>query len=102
MKAEKYGLYHALLAGFPMPDILQVFFSSYPIPKSVHYDTNKALDTAILFANFSWHLMVESYLQNDFEAARDYLEIVKAGNRLSKLELLKWDARFASVKIRGK
>lgn len=99
MSAEKYGIYNALLSNFELPEVLSSFLSDYPIPDSVNYKPPSDLDREELLANFSWHLMVEAYKKREMEKCRTYFDIVKDSSRLSKTELLKWQARLASAKI---
>jgi len=99
MSAEKYGIYHALLSNFELPEVLTSFLSDYPIPDSVNYELPTDLNQKDLLANFSWHLMVEAYQKREIEECRAYFDIVKNSSRLSKTELLKWQARLASAKI---
>ncbi len=99
MSTEKYGIYHALLSDFELPEVLTSFLSDYPIPDSVNYEIPAGFNQKELLANFSWHLMVEAYAKREIEKCRAYFEIVKNSSRLSKTELLKWQARLASAKI---
>lgn len=99
MRAEKYGIYHALLSNFELPQSLNQFLSDFPIPESVNYKLPIGLDQEELLANFTWHLMVEAYQKREMEKCRAYFDVVKNSSRLSKPELLKWQARLASAKI---
>lgn len=99
MEAEKYGIYHALLSNFGLPEVLSDFLFNYPTPDSVNYKLPTGLDREELLANFSWHLMIEAYQKREIEKCRAYFEVVKNSSRLSKTELLKWQARLASAKI---
>lgn len=99
MKAEKYGVYHALLSNFELPKVLSEFLSDYPIPDSVSYDLSKCLNQEELLANFSWHLMLDAYQNQETEKCQKYFNFVKNSSRLTKTELLKWQARLASAKI---
>jgi glycosyltransferase involved in cell wall biosynthesis len=99
MKVEKYGIYNTLLSNFELPEILNSFLSDYPIPDWVNYEIPAGFNQKELLANFSWHLMVEAYQKRELEECRAYFEVVKNSSRLSKTELLKWQARLASAKI---
>lgn len=99
MKAEKYGIYHALLSNFELPQALNQFLSDFPIPESVDYELPSNLNRDELLAHFAWHLMVDTYQKREMEKSRAYFDVVKNSSRLSKTELLKWQARIASAKI---
>jgi len=99
MKAEKHGLYHALLSRFPLAEALKQFFKEYLIPYSVQYEPKIALDGKILTSNFAWHLMIEAYNQSDLKDCKALFEVVKVGNRLTESEKLMWKARLLSGEI---
>ena len=99
MSAEKYGIYHALLAPFNLTKILKAFFEGYPIPNSVSYPETKGLNPDVLFSNFAWHLMVRAYESSQTDLARSYFQIVQVGNRLSETEKWMWKARLAKSKL---
>lgn len=96
VKAEKYGIYHALLDGPELPEVLRKFFAAYPIPDSVKYELPRNLNRNELLANFAWHLMVDSFGKKEMLKCRAYFEVVKSSSRLSKMEQLEWKARIAS------
>lgn len=99
MKAEKYGIYRALLSNFELAKALTEFFSDFPIPDTVEYKLPTGLNQDELLGNFSWHLMVDAYQKREIEKCQAFFGVVKNSSRLSKTELLKWQVRLASAKI---
>lgn len=99
MRAEKYGIYHALLSNFELPNVLKDFFAEFPIPETVYYKIPRNLNREELLANFSWHLLLDAYHHREIEKCRAYFNFVKNSPRLSQTELLKWKARLTSAKI---
>lgn len=97
MEAEKYGTYRALLRDLELPEILQNFFAKFPTTDTIEYVLPRDLNKNELLSNFAWHLMVEAYENNKMEQCRAYLEVVKKGSRLSKIEKLEWKARIVSA-----
>ncbi|HAP68170.1 MAG TPA: hypothetical protein DCR04_00360 [Flavobacteriales bacterium] len=99
MNTEKYGIYHALLTEFELPEILTQFFTEFPVPKSVQYSLPADLNQNELFSQFAWHLMVDAYGRKQTNECSAYLDMVKKGSRLSTTEVLQWKARIASIKF---
>lgn len=99
MKAEKYGIYRTLLSNFELPKALNEFLSDFPIPESVEYELPSNLNGNELLANFAWHLMIDAYQKREVEKCQAFFDVVKNSSKLSKTELLKWQARLASGKI---
>jgi glycosyltransferase involved in cell wall biosynthesis len=99
MKAENYGIYHALLSNFELLEVLNQFFRDYPIPETVEYELPPNLNRKELLSHFAWHLMLDAYQKREMEKCQAYFDVVKNSARLSKAELLKWHARLASAKI---
>ncbi len=99
MMIEKYGVYRAMISQFELPSILKDFFANYPNPEidSKSYISN--LNQTELLANFCWHLLLISYKKNELDKCSGYFEIVKRGNRLSKVGRLKWKARLLSKQL---
>lgn len=100
MRAEKYGIYHALLSDFELPEVIQLFISKFPIPESVCYKPTCKLVGKELLSNFAWHLMIGSYEQNALVICQHFFDVVKNGSRLSERQQLEWVARIASAKFR--
>ncbi|MBI1286897.1 MAG: glycosyltransferase [Flavobacteriales bacterium] len=99
MRAEKYGIYHALLSNFELPEVIAHFLSLHPIPESVSYQPPSGLNAEELLSNFAWHLMVGAYDQNALEVCQLFFDVVKKGSRLSERQKLEWIARIASAKF---
>ena len=96
MEAEKYGTYRALLRDLELPEILQKFFAKFPTTDTIEYVLPCDLNKNELLSNFAWHLMVDAYEKGDMKQCRAYLEVLKKGSRLSKMEKLEWKARIVS------
>lgn len=101
MNREKYGVYKALLTKTEIPNILEAFLAQFEIPKGVKFQIPECFDYKKLVANFCWHLLIAAYEKGNISECRQYLEVLKTGNRLSKSEILKWEARLASLLIRS-
>ncbi|MGB1317456.1 MAG: glycosyltransferase family 2 protein, partial [Flavobacteriales bacterium] len=102
MQSEKYAIYHALASNFSLPTCLQQFFSEHPIPAGVELLPSDDFKPEEFLSNFSWHLMLLAFENGDFSLCQEFLEIVKAGNRLSNAEILLWKGRIASKTILSK
>lgn len=99
MRAEKYGVYHALFSQFELPNVLENFFSNYPLPK-VELDKYKTnLNREILLANFCWHLLLEAYAKGEMENCKAFFKLVSHGNRLTEKEKLVWQMRLAAKQL---
>ena len=79
-----------------------VFFNEHPIPAGVELLPSDDFKPEEFLSNFSWHLMLLAFENGDFSLCQEYLEIVKAGNRLSNAEILLWKGRIASKTILSK
>lgn len=101
MKREKYGIYKALLVETDIPNILDSFLAQFEIPKGVTFELPKDFESRKLVANFCWHLLIATYENKNLPECRQYLNVLKEGNRLSNSEILKWEARLASLLIRS-
>lgn len=98
MKAEKYGVYKALLSEDSGCVAVDEFLNQFQVPENVDYDIS-SLDKAELLSNFAWHLLVDAYQNRELDKAKALFETVKKGSRLTTKEQLEWKARLASAKF---
>lgn len=98
MRAEKYGIYKALLSGETGNVVIDEFLSSFDIPKGVHFETQQ-LNRIEILSNFAWHLLVDAYDKKKYADAKSLLQTVCSGSRLSANEQLQWKARLATAKL---
>lgn len=101
MRAEKYGIYKALITEKSGNEVVDEFLNQFDIPKGVNYQTSH-LSKEILLANFAWHLLVEAYQIGEVDKASSLFEVVNKGSRLTTKAQLEWQARLASAKLLGK
>jgi len=94
MRKEKYGVYHALFTETDVPEILQNFFTNYPIPRSVNLSFCNLLNYKETMAFFSWHLMQSAYEKKQISLCRAYFNIVNNGPVLSTSKRVEWLARI--------
>lgn len=98
MKAEKYGVYKALLSEDSGCEAVDEFLKKFDIPAGVSYETSH-LNTDEVLSNFAWHLLVDAYQNRDLKQVKVLLDTVNKGSRLSAKEQLEWKARLASAKF---
>lgn len=98
MRAEKYGIFRALLNNADLPEVLQEFFEPFPVPKNVRY-RHTTLNWNELQSHFSWHLLLNAYETRNKQLTDAYFRVVRKGSVLSSIERLKWQARLATLKM---
>ncbi len=98
MRAEKYGIYKALLT--TNSGCMEVDRFLEPLDLDFKLSYNSALlNQGEILANFAWHLLVDAYQKKNFGRAQELFETVQKGSRLSTKEQLEWKARLASAKL---
>jgi hypothetical protein len=98
MRAEKYGIYKALLTSNSGCEQVDEFLNRFAIPEGVSYSIEH-LSKAEILSNFAWHLLVDSYQSKEYDKATNLLQTVTRGSRLSTSEQLEWKTRIASKKL---
>lgn len=101
MRAEKFGLYSALLSEVMKPATVEQWLAQFPIMNDVMYELPAPIDRAELLRHLGLYLLPHAYVERNRPLVQDLLDIIGTAGEFRMADRFLWELRKLKLSMNG-